>query len=162
MCKSCYKTDPSFSEIIDLENSSELPCCSDLDLVRTFTAVPGLQDVSQKHCCWTSRPDFQKSSLGLVAQWIRHRPTEPGIVGSSPTKVMVCPTAAVFLDELVELAPLDVVYICHSRGCGPAADKPTRQPPTWVRFLAGRGVRNLTAKFGLRSPCAPCWNSATW
>ena len=26
-------------------------------------------------------------STGPVAQWIRHRPTEPGIVGSSPTGV---------------------------------------------------------------------------
>ena len=28
-------------------------------------------------------------SAGRVAQWIRHRPTEPGIVGSSPTGVTV-------------------------------------------------------------------------
>ena len=27
-------------------------------------------------------------SLGLVAQWIRHRPTEPGIAGSSPAEVI--------------------------------------------------------------------------
>ena len=27
---------------------------------------------------------------GLVAQWIRHRPTEPGIAGSSPAGVMQC------------------------------------------------------------------------
>ena len=27
-------------------------------------------------------------SEGLVAQWIRHRPTEPGIAGSSPAKVI--------------------------------------------------------------------------
>ena len=26
-------------------------------------------------------------SSGPVAQWIRHRPTEPGIVGSSPTRI---------------------------------------------------------------------------
>ena len=26
-------------------------------------------------------------TVGPVAQWIRHRPTEPGIVGSSPTGV---------------------------------------------------------------------------
>jgi hypothetical protein len=29
------------------------------------------------------------SSTGLVAQWIRHRPTEPGIAGSSPAEVIV-------------------------------------------------------------------------
>ena len=27
---------------------------------------------------------------GPVAQWIRHRPTEPGIVGSSPTRIILC------------------------------------------------------------------------
>ena len=26
---------------------------------------------------------------GPVAQWIRHRPTEPGIVGSSPTRIIL-------------------------------------------------------------------------
>ena len=34
---------------------------------------------------YTRRPD--RSSLGLVAQWIRHRPMEPGIAGSSPAEV---------------------------------------------------------------------------
>ena len=29
----------------------------------------------------------KKTSSGLVAQWIRHRPTEPGIAGSSPAEV---------------------------------------------------------------------------
>jgi hypothetical protein len=28
-----------------------------------------------------------ESSIGPVAQWIRHRPTEPGIAGSSPAGV---------------------------------------------------------------------------
>ena len=32
---------------------------------------------------------FKNHSEGLVAQWIRHRPTEPGIAGSSPAKVIV-------------------------------------------------------------------------
>ena len=27
---------------------------------------------------------------GPVAQWIRHWPTEPGIVGSSPTRIILC------------------------------------------------------------------------
>ena len=27
---------------------------------------------------------------GPVAQWIRHRPTEPGIAGSSPARVKIC------------------------------------------------------------------------
>ena len=30
-----------------------------------------------------------KIAIGLVAQWIRHRPTEPGIAGSSPAGVSV-------------------------------------------------------------------------
>ena len=30
-----------------------------------------------------------KSPQGPVAQWIRHRPTEPGIAGSSPVGVIV-------------------------------------------------------------------------
>ena len=37
-------------------------------------------------------------SVGPVAQWIRHRPTEPGITGSSPagvTAVLQCGTAGV-------------------------------------------------------------------
>ena len=29
----------------------------------------------------------KKILSGLVAQWIRHRPTEPGIAGSSPAEV---------------------------------------------------------------------------
>ena len=31
---------------------------------------------------------FSWFHIGPVAQWIRHRPTEPGIVGSSPTGVI--------------------------------------------------------------------------
>ena len=31
---------------------------------------------------------MQSSALGPVAQWIRHRPTEPGIAGSSPAGVI--------------------------------------------------------------------------
>ena len=31
----------------------------------------------------------QVVSAGPVAQWIRHRPTEPGIAGSSPAGVIV-------------------------------------------------------------------------
>ena len=30
---------------------------------------------------------LKQVSTGPVAKWIRHRPTEPGIVGSSPTGV---------------------------------------------------------------------------
>ena len=30
-------------------------------------------------------------SIGPVAQWIRHRPTEPGIAGSSPAGVILLP-----------------------------------------------------------------------
>ena len=30
-----------------------------------------------------------ESSIGPVAQWIRHRPTEPGIAGSNPAGVIV-------------------------------------------------------------------------
>ena len=29
-----------------------------------------------------------------MAQWIRHRPTEPGIAGSSPAGVIIAPSAA--------------------------------------------------------------------
>ena len=39
--------------------------------------------------CVTSASEILRdASSGPVAQWIRHRPTEPGIVGSSPTGVM--------------------------------------------------------------------------
>ena len=31
--------------------------------------------------------DYKKRGSGPVAQWIRHRSTEPEIVGSSPTRV---------------------------------------------------------------------------
>ena len=34
------------------------------------------------------------TSLGPVAQWIRHRPTEPGIAGSSPAGVIIFPALA--------------------------------------------------------------------
>ena len=39
--------------------------------------------------------------LGPVAQWIRHRPTEPGIAGSSPAGVIFA--AAVNEKEIAEL-----------------------------------------------------------
>ena len=35
-------------------------------------------------------------SVGPVAQWIRHRPTEPGIAGSSPAGVIVIISALEF------------------------------------------------------------------
>ena len=37
-------------------------------------------------------PETRILCRGPVAQWIRHRPTEPGIVGSSPTGVMCSPS----------------------------------------------------------------------
>ena len=44
----------------------------------------------QKHADATHQLALQMGS-GPVAQWIRHRPTEPGIAGSSPARV-ICTT----------------------------------------------------------------------
>ena len=40
-------------------------------------------------------------SAGPVTQWIRHRPTEPGIVGSSPTGVTNGSSCSVVGSQLV-------------------------------------------------------------
>lgn len=58
--------------------------------------------------CW------QRRHRGPVAQWIRHRPTEPGIAGSSPAGVIIqnrmhpltakhCPLLQTHLDSIVVL-----------------------------------------------------------
>ena len=39
------------------------------------------------------------STIGPVAQWIRHRPTEPGIAGSSPAGVICVGMCLVFRDN---------------------------------------------------------------
>ena len=36
----------------------------------------------------TNDTDLRNHDNGPVAQWIRHRPTEPGIAGSSPAGVI--------------------------------------------------------------------------
>ena len=40
-------------------------------------------------------------SIGPVAQWIRHRPTEPGIAGSSPAGVIFRARAETWLGHFV-------------------------------------------------------------
>ena len=61
--------------------------------------------------------------LGLVAQWIRHRPTKPGIAGLSPTKVIArltallwrwrCPEpAAASTDPQLPLYDHQAAYMC--------------------------------------------------
>ena len=47
---------------------------------RTRTAL--VQDCGWDEC-------RQRLPRGPVAQWIRHQPTEPGIVGSSPTRIIL-------------------------------------------------------------------------
>ena len=37
----------------------------------------------------TYKLEMRGTAIGPVAQWIRHRPTEPGIAGSSPAEVIV-------------------------------------------------------------------------
>ena len=44
-----------------------------------------------------------RSSHGPVAQWIRHRPTEPGIAGSSPAGVNCCSTWRLCQSRLMSL-----------------------------------------------------------
>ena len=39
-------------------------------------------------CTRSSSDGCRPMPSGPVAQWIRHRPTEPGIVGSSPTRII--------------------------------------------------------------------------
>ena len=74
---------------------SHLPSLSSLASPSlSITALFSLLPVS---CCSLalppSSPCFQvarstSKGIGPVAQWIRHRPTEPGIAGSSPAGVM--------------------------------------------------------------------------
>ena len=56
---------------------------------------------------------------GPVAQWIRHRPTEPGIVGSSPTGVMhTCDTVVSFsVSSQNQITSVDVSGIFSSVVC---------------------------------------------
>ena len=56
-------------------------------------------------------------SAGPVAQWIRHRPTEPGIVGSSPTGVTVGSSSSVMGNQLVapSFARLQVFFSIPKR-----------------------------------------------
>lgn len=48
----------------------------------------GLYDTATLLARLKTRKSFFQQAEGLVAQWIRHRPTEPGIAGSSPAKVI--------------------------------------------------------------------------
>ena len=59
------------------------------------------------------------SKQGPVAQWIRHQPTEPGIVGSSPTGVMhTCDTVVSFsVSSQNQITSVDVSGIFSSVVC---------------------------------------------
>ena len=46
-------------------------------------------DRKQNPCCSFALFTWPMSSSGPVAQWIRHRPTEPGIAGSRPAGVIL-------------------------------------------------------------------------
>ena len=86
---------PSFLSSLSSLLCSHLPSLSSLASPSlSLTALFSLLPVS---CCSLalppSSPCFQvarstSKGIGPVAQWIRHRPTEPGIAGSSPAGVM--------------------------------------------------------------------------
>ena len=64
-----------------------LKCCLLTGLKRSLHCLS--RSTSKGRCRLGGSVDFHKLLLGPVAQWIRHRPTEPGIAGSSPAGVML-------------------------------------------------------------------------
>ena len=52
------------------------------------SALTGMSQVQLALALYHTRFAFTNLSSGPVAQWIRHRPTEPGIAGSSPAGVI--------------------------------------------------------------------------
>ena len=51
---------------------------------------------------------------GLVAQWIRHRPKEPGIAGSSPAEVMSACEESLQLFIGIDLLSHHARYVIYS------------------------------------------------
>ena len=62
------------------------------------------------------------TSVGPVAQWIRHRPTEPGIAGSSPAGVIGLSQGALFRDFVAVLSRAIALRFMRRR---PAPCRPT-------------------------------------
>ena len=103
-----------------------------------------------------------RSSTGPVAQWIRHRPTEPGIVGSSPTGVMhslstqssSSPLLHKFKVQLWMCPGTSAVWVCKRQW---PMSKNTRSVHKWSPATAHHGG-DLPA----RSFCPPrCVTSAS-
>ena len=83
----------------------------------------------------TNTSVFVLQPRGPVAQWIRHRPTEPGIVGSSPTGVIVLcqsmPVSPYVWNQTMSFAQEFMMRPCglarpleRPRGRGLAASRP--------------------------------------
>ena len=76
-----------------VRDSREIPCPAHQLVAWSSGMTPGeswpqfQEQPSCKDCGWD---DFRRPlPRGPVAQWIRHRPTGPGVVGSSPTRIML-------------------------------------------------------------------------
>ena len=62
-----------------------------------------------------------------MAQWIRHRPTEPGIAGSSPAGVIVLSGHAV--EAMVNMMRMDHAEHSHATGCINELEQAGGRPP---------------------------------
>ena len=94
-------------------------------------------------------------AAGPVAQWIRHRPTEPGIAGSSPAGVIEMHDSAKAHARLLRacLAPLGAPPISLDPICPTAPSHPPPPPP------ARPAGRPPPPPPPTHSPSAPEWGS---
>ena len=79
---------------------------------------------------WTRQDVVSPQRLkarGPVAQWIRHRPTEPGIAGSSPAGVIVLSGHAV--EAMVNMMRMDHAEHSHATGCINELEQAGGRPP---------------------------------
>ena len=93
----------------------------------------------------TYRPDFENLLIGFVAQCIKHWPLEPGIVGSSPTKVMVFSSSWCFRKASQRCSRF-FLYWLRSR-------KHVRQAWLWLGGL-GAGAHAMASG---SIPSGACW-----
>ena len=133
--------------------------------------------------CDSSCDRIVAESIGSVAQWIRHRPTEPGIAGSSPAGVIVgaahgeycggrrARKSAHARTRVACVGPVaDLWAVARRAARGGGARSTLRGPRTvWHRFLIGSAPLSgfpafLTLRCGkLRSgdgPEKPPWSDS--
>ena len=85
-------------------------------------------------------------SSGPVAQWIRHRPTEPGIVGSSPTRIKDARGAS-WIRRAAAVGREEVCRMGYIR---------------WSHSSVGQSVRLITLRSAVQARVGPYVLSTAW